>query len=537
MAPSMPRMAPSPTEPPRDRFAAFAFAGADLLVEASTDGTIRFATGAFRQRMGIAPEEAVGRHLRSLVAPSDRVGLDMALGGLVERGRLQPMVVRLDDAARTQATFAAIVVPSTPPRICVTLGPVPTAPEADVEETADLRLFAREAEARLREGAARELALVEVGRWRQVRAQLSADDRRVLRAGIAETVCAAGVDGTAQDFGEGRFAVLLPESGGGDLLVGRLGAQVADSPAGRMARVDGIGLALGSAALAPSQAVLALRYTLSQFRSGGVAAAREVAASGTLAGVLAEVAGRTDTMRDAILARRFRLQYQPVVSLVDRTTHHFEALLRPSAPPGGPDQTPQDFVVAVEAMGLTEQLDCAVTETALAALRATPDAAISVNISGLSIQSETFHRRLMAMLTDTMEAGPAVARRLLVELTETVEIADTAGAAARLADLRTQGVRVCLDDFGAGAAAFRYLREFGVDVVKIDGQYVRRAALGPRERSSVTAMVDLAAAVGARVIAEQVETEEEAQLMRVLGVELGQGWLFGRPGALPGQPG
>ncbi len=92
---------------------------------------------------------------------------------------------------------------------------------------------------------------------------------------------------------------------------------------------------------------------------------------------------------------------------------------------------------------------------------------------------------------------------------------------------------MCLDDFGAGAAAFRYLRDFQIDVLKIDGQYVRRAPLGTRERSFVTSMVDLAAAVGARVIAEQVETLEEAHLMRVLGVEFGQGWLFGRPGSLP----
>jgi EAL domain-containing protein (putative c-di-GMP-specific phosphodiesterase class I) len=109
-----------------------------------------------------------------------------------------------------------------------------------------------------------------------------------------------------------------------------------------------------------------------------------------------------------------------------------------------------------------------------------------------------------------------------------------ATAAGNIAAFRALGVPMCLDDFGAGAAAFRYLREFQIDFVKIDGAYVQRAPLGPRERSFITSMVDLAAAVGARVIAEMVETEEEAQLMRVLGVEFGQGWLFGRPGRLPG---
>ena len=93
---------------------------------------------------------------------------------------------------------------------------------------------------------------------------------------------------------------------------------------------------------------------------------------------------------------------------------------------------------------------------------------------------------------------------------------------------------VCLDDFGAGGAAFRYLREFGVDYVKIDGLYVRAATRGARERGFVASMVELAGTVGARVVAEMIETEEQAALMRDLGVQFGQGWLFGRPGTLPG---
>ena len=93
---------------------------------------------------------------------------------------------------------------------------------------------------------------------------------------------------------------------------------------------------------------------------------------------------------------------------------------------------------------------------------------------------------------------------------------------------------MCVDDFGVGAAAFSYLREFGVDYVKIDGLYVQRATLGARERGFVASMVELAAAAGAQVVAEMIETEEQAKLMQSLGAQFGQGWLFGRPGLLPG---
>ena len=109
-----------------------------------------------------------------------------------------------------------------------------------------------------------------------------------------------------------------------------------------------------------------------------------------------------------------------------------------------------------------------------------------------------------------------------------------AAAADAIAQFRAHGVPVCLDDFGAGGAAFRYLRAFGVDYVKIDGLYVRAAARGARERGFVAAMVELAGQADAKVVAEMIETEDQAALMRELGVHYGQGWLFGRPGTLPG---
>ena len=528
-------MSASDTAPPRDRFLALALTGADLLIEASVDGVISFATGAFRERMGMAPEDAIGRHVRTLVAPADRIALNLALNALTERGRLPPMVVRLNDPARTPATFAALVVPSTPPRVCVTLGPVPVVSEQRGADTADPRGFAREAEAVLREGDGGELALLEVSNWRQVQERLTGEDQRRLRAGIAETIGAGGAEGAAQELSDGRFGVLVRNRGDIHGMLQRLDKLVRGSPAARLAKVAGLGLSLGDGKLDPSQAARALRYALAEFRTGGMEAAHAIGGAEGLDGVFSKVVGRAKALRGAIADRRFQLKYQPVVSLVDRSTHHFEALLRPFAPLISPNQTTQDFVVSVEAMGLTEELDCAVAEMALTALRAQPDVAIAINVSGLSIQSDSFHERLLELLPDPARGGHAMAQRLLIELTETVEIDNMATAAASIAELRARGVRVCLDDFGAGAAAFRYLREFQVDIVKIDGLYVRRAPLGARERSFVTSMVDLAAAVGARVIAEMVETEAEAQLMRVLGVEFGQGWLFGRPGTLPGR--
>ena len=179
----------------------------------------------------------------------------------------------------------------------------------------------------------------------------------------------------------------------------------------------------------------------------------------------------------------------------------------------------------VEAVGLAVALDRAVLRRALGAI-AEVGASIAVNVSGLSIADPGFAEELIAAASGVLPG------RLLVELTETAEIDDIPAAAARIARLRAAGTPVCLDDFGAGSASFRYLRDLRVDMVKIDGAYVQAAARGAQGRAFVASMRALATSTGAETIAEMVETEAEAALMGELGVQYGQGWLFGRPTAL-----
>jgi EAL domain-containing protein (putative c-di-GMP-specific phosphodiesterase class I) len=279
-----------------------------------------------------------------------------------------------------------------------------------------------------------------------------------------------------------------------------------------------------------------LRYAIARFTAGGMPAAASIGARGGLAGILAQAEARSLAMQAALSGHRFRLAYQPVVALADRVVHHYEALLRPIATPGLVVDGTQEFVTFAEAVGLSDLLDIAVLEEALAGLRESSAAAVAVNVSGLSLQNEAFRDRMFAAL---QAAAPAIAARdgglrLMVELTETSEIEDMQAAAAALASLRAMGIAVCLDDFGMGAAAFRYLQQFHVDYVKIDGSFVHAAMAGGRERALVGSMVALATAAGARTVAEMIETEQQASLMAELGVTQGQGWLFGRPGALPG---
>ncbi|MCX7382237.1 MAG: EAL domain-containing protein [Alphaproteobacteria bacterium] len=533
-------MSPPLDNPPqhRDRFLAFAFAASDMLIETGLDGIITFATGAFRMRLGADPGRYIGQRITSLIAAADQASLAMGMATVTLRGRIPPLVLRLADAAATPIALSAMMMAGPPARLCFTIGPVPALPgpaEARAPGFEEPLLFVREAELALRSGAEARVGLLELENWQDMQSLLPPEDMRALRAGISAILAEAGPGVVAGEIGQGRYGLLGNAELDVAALAGKLRDFVGTGPAAKRTKVNDTDLPLTAGKLTPGQAARTLRFAVTRFAAGGTKAAELDGTAGGLAGIIARSEHSARSMRDAIAAKRFRLQFQPIVSLADNTVHHFEALLRPLESQSHPSGTTQDFVLFAEMVGLAEELDLAVLVEALAAVRDAPAASVAVNVSGFTMQSPAFRDVVAGILAANADiVGLDHPHRLLVELTETAEIEDMPAAAAAIAALRAQGVPVCLDDFGAGGAAFRYLREFGVDFVKIDGLYVRAAVRGARERGFVASMVELAGSVGAQVVAEMIETVEQAALMRELGVQFGQGWLFGRPGALQG---
>jgi EAL domain-containing protein (putative c-di-GMP-specific phosphodiesterase class I) len=277
--------------------------------------------------------------------------------------------------------------------------------------------------------------------------------------------------------------------------------------------------------LSQVQATRALRFALAAFARGGNDALEKAGFAGGLAGFLDSASERAALLRRSIAERRFRMAFQPIVSIADREPHHYEALIRPLQADDSTMTHPGEFVALAEAVGLTEELDWAVMSAVCEAAGAAGGTRVACNLSGLSLQSPKFREDMKELLENT----PGMAERLVVEITETAEIEQEDEAVRMIELLREHKIPVCLDDFGAGAAAFRYLRAFKVDYVKVDGIYVANALQSERDRGFIAAMVDLARTVGAQVVAERIETEEEAALMLELGVRYGQGYLFGKP--------
>jgi EAL domain-containing protein (putative c-di-GMP-specific phosphodiesterase class I) len=528
------------------RLLGFAFAGADLLVESTLDGTITFAAGTFRPYFGQEATDFQGRDVGGLVVPADRHIIEIAILTLPRRGRIAPVALRLSNPAHTPAVVAAILLAGTEPRICFTFGPVPLCTQdtanLPVDASGSLRQrlhFQAAATTRLggasRMDSAGTLGLFEISGLPLARQLLSTDEQRSLTDGIeAVLLSASGPDTVAGELADGRYGMLSQSDLDLQRIEQRIETLIHASPARRYARVASADLPMERGGLEPAQALRALRFAVTSFAAEGTLAT-ERGRHASLAGMLRQAELRARSLRQAIADRRFRLVFQPIVCLADRRLNHYEALLRPIPTPQCHVHKPQDFVAFAEAVGLAEELDWAVLRQALATLRAAPTARVAVNVSGMSMQSSNFRDRLLGLIEARIELlGHG---RLLIELTETAEVEDVTEAGTTMTKLRALGVPVCIDDFGAGAAAFRYLRDFRVDLVKIDGGYVRNATRGERERNFIGSLAGLVSATGAKVVAEMIETEENAQLMQSLGVQYGQGYLFGRPGALPGMIG
>ncbi len=190
---------------------------------------------------------------------------------------------------------------------------------------------------------------------------------------------------------------------------------------------------------------------------------------------------------------------------------------------------PGAFMPAAERFHLAPRLDRWVLRQAVALLRrgGLPEiAALSVNVSALTLQDAAFHQEASALL---QELGPARAAALCLEITETAVITQLDEAARFIAQMRNLGARVALDDFGAGVSSYGYLKALPVDLLKIDGQFVRALMTDPLDQVAVRSFVDVARTLGLATVAECVETPEVLLELVRLGVGSVQGFLLHRP--------
>jgi EAL domain-containing protein (putative c-di-GMP-specific phosphodiesterase class I)/GGDEF domain-containing protein len=521
----------------RDRFVAFSFAAADLLVEVGPDDTIVYVSGAARAISGKTADALVGQPYDAIFSERDRPLIRRLLGRLEKGGRLDPIAIAMPVHGEAREMMEMILggcrLPTTASRYYLTLSsPHAAKPEEAAAAGADPATgllddlaFEQRAVDVLRQSAVTgkdlSLTLLRMPGMEEFSGQAGAGGTSRFLTEVGALLRGLSLDGTAGRIGDEQYGLVHAGDVDPGVLderlasIARLAAPAAKPPALQHSEVD-----LSAGALSEDEAVKALVFTIASFRkSAGNFTITSLADA--FDELLKATVTKVKAYKDVVSQNLFELAFQPIVDLDSGAVRHFEVLSRLE---GG--RSPYQLVTFAEELGIIEQFDLVVCRRALEFLEKErgPLVKLAVNLSAQSLGHGLFVNALIELLKGTRSED-----RLLFEITESSQIGDLNSSNAAIQRLRERGYRVGLDDFGAGSASFPYLQALTIDFVKIDGAYVRRVESDERSAFILKAMCNLCRDLGVYTVAEMVETREQLDKLRDLGVDCGQGYLFGKP--------
>ena len=241
-----------------------------------------------------------------------------------------------------------------------------------------------------------------------------------------------------------------------------------------------------------------------------------------------EVETSYQRVKSALAADRVVLYYQPIQTVHSQQTHHYEALVR-MHDEDGTLIMPAEIIPVAEKFNIVTQIDYKVMKLALEQLVLLnvnhPDIAISVNLSAKHIGDENLYELIQAdMCRHNIDYA-----NLIFEITETAALQNFAAAREFMNKLIRFGCRFALDDFGVGFTSFAQLRTLPVDIIKIDGMFIKELHTNSQDQVFVKAMTEVAHSLGKKVVAEFVENEDILKLLNQFDVDYAQGYHIGRP--------
>ncbi len=231
-----------------------------------------------------------------------------------------------------------------------------------------------------------------------------------------------------------------------------------------------------------------------------------------------------DDVISALDDHRMRLVLQPMVNAQTGEHKIYECLLRMEMP-DGEIVSAGEFIYVAEQLGLSRLIDMRTLDLAIGLLQKHQDLHLSLNVSSLTAHD----REWMARLHELTNNRRDYTERLIIEITETAAIHDLDQTVAFVDTLKEMGCRVAIDDFGAGYTSFKNLKHLNVDIVKIDGAFVKDIIADKSDQVFIKTMIDLAKEFDMETVAEWVGDEATAQLLRDAGITYLQGFLYGMP--------
>jgi diguanylate cyclase (GGDEF)-like protein/PAS domain S-box-containing protein len=231
----------------------------------------------------------------------------------------------------------------------------------------------------------------------------------------------------------------------------------------------------------------------------------------------------------ALQQGNFVMHFQPILDIKSDKIKHYEVLIRMHNPDTGELTMPGKFIEIAEQAGLINRIDHYVMQHAINKLaelqKAGIDATFSINLSGVIADDPL----LIPMLKRFIKRSGVRPEGLIFEITETAAVANLQQAKKMMVDIKSLGCQFALDDFGVGFSSFGYIRELPVDIIKIDGIFIKDLDKNTDDQLFVKALIDVAKGMGKKTTAEYVENAEILALLKEFGVDHAQGYHIGRP--------
>ncbi|NCO02852.1 MAG: EAL domain-containing protein [Alphaproteobacteria bacterium] len=521
----------------RDRFVAFSFAASDFLIELDPNHNIVFSAGQTRSLIGAPDKSLVGKSCFSLFSNESAEALKAFLRSGQKSGRIGPLMVDLvhiETKAFQKALLMGMYIPENP-HIFLTFNATPSFhdflaagayQDVNLLDEKEFEMSAIKAfdEAK-REGKTLDVTFLESDHIEKVKANLSPDQAEKFDHKFKMLLKEQSYKGNAaSQMNDNKYALIHDTAITGDYIEQKIQQLIKESkPSAGRVDIKTKTAHADMGALNEREARRALLYTMKQFEEMGLDAT-STDLSKSFDQYLQENADKITRLKTLVGQQAFKIQFQPIVFLPSEEICHFEALVRFTT-----NDSPYELIVFGEDIGIAPDIDMAIIKQAIGYISRhkdkTPGLRIAVNISGQSIQSESFFKKLTGIIKET-GVSP---KNLMFEITESTSIGDLVKVNGFIQVLRKQGFEVCLDDFGAGAASFQYLNGLEIDCVKIDGKYVRDAENSIKDEAMVRNLVRMCKDLGITTIAEMVETEKQMNYLTQIGVDKGQGWLYGKP--------
>jgi EAL domain-containing protein (putative c-di-GMP-specific phosphodiesterase class I)/GGDEF domain-containing protein len=535
-----PQSLPTDLKIERDRFVAFAFCWGDILLELDLNFNITFAGGAIFPITGKNESDLIGAPITDIIFEDDLDLFIQVVSITDDNNRIESVSIRLKGrkGPTTPIEMMGYRIKDLNNHLFIAFrlgnnfGRAKKLKTDEESGLLDQNSFLEAAQARIKQSAQSdtpvEMTMLDLDQLQELANSLGNEDSTHFMNSVGAYLRSSSIGGdTAGRISENKFGLVHKQGVRVEDLQNKL-AQMASNVSGGKVKLDihAATLELDTNNISDEDLANGLTYTINQFKNTRGKDFSVQSLTRSMSDLVGEAYEKITTFKQVVKDREFFIVFQPIIGTRSGKIHHYECLARFRGEHAG--KSPYEYIVFAEQTGLIPSFDLAMAQMALQWLAQQgkgKEIHLAVNISGFSVGDPGYVKGLIELL----EENPWVKDCIMFEITESARLEDLTEANNFIQNLRNMGFKVCLDDFGAGAASFQYLSTLEVDIVKLDGSAIRNALKAPKGRAFLIALGNLCRDLKVATIAEMIDDPRGLTFVRDCGIDYVQGYLFGKP--------